>query len=66
MYICLLRCESEFYSPWLPKVPDTQWMPSACLFIELMKTEKTIRNIQRAVSDGEQITGRTQSEDGNS
>ena len=31
-----------------------------------MKTEKTIRNLQRAVSDGEQITGRTQSEDGDS
>ena len=31
-----------------------------------MKTEKTIRNIKRAVSDGEQITGHTQSEDGDS
>ena len=29
-----------------------------------MKTETTIRNLQRAVSDGEQIMGRTQSEDG--
>ena len=28
-----------------------------------MKTEKTIRNIKRAVSDGEQIMGHTQSED---
>ena len=64
MYICLLRCEGEFYSPCLPKVPGTQWMPNACLFNEWMKTEKTIRNIQRAVSGGEQITGRTQSEDG--
>ena len=31
-----------------------------------MKTEKIIRNLQRAVSDGKQITGRTQSEDGDS
>ena len=31
-----------------------------------MKTEKIIRNIQRAVSHGEQITGHTQSEDGDS
>ena len=31
-----------------------------------MKTEKTIRNLQRAVSDGEQITCCTQSEDGDS
>ena len=66
MYICLLRCEGEFYSPCLPKVPGTQWMLSAYLFNEWMKTEKTIRNIQRAVSDGEQITGLTQSEDGDS
>ena len=65
MYICLLRCEGEFYSPCLPKVPGTQWMPNACLFNKWMKTEKT-RNIQRAVSCGEQITGHTQSEDGDS
>ena len=31
-----------------------------------MKTEKTIGNLQRAVSGGKQITGRTQSEDGDS
>ena len=66
MYICLLRCEGEFYSPCLPKVPGTQWTPNACLFNKWMKTEKIIRNLQRAVSDGEQITGLTQSEDGDS
>jgi len=31
-----------------------------------MKTEKTMRNIQRAVSAEEQITGLTQSEGGDS
>ena len=31
-----------------------------------MKTEKIIRNMQRAVSDGEPIPGHTQSEDGDS
>ena len=31
-----------------------------------MKTEKTIKNFKRAVSGGEQITGCTQSEDGDS
>ena len=66
MYIHLLRCEGEFYSPCLPKVPGTQWMPNASLFNERMKTEKIIRNIQGAVSDGEQITGLKQSEDGDS
>ena len=55
MYICLLRCEGKFYSPCLPKVPGTQWMHNACLFSERMKTEKTMRNMQRAVADGEQI-----------
>ena len=66
MYICLLRCEGEFYSPGLPKVPGTQWTPTACLFNKGMKTEKIIRNTQRAISHGEQITkwrGHTQSED---
>ena len=63
MYICLLRCEGEFCSPCLPKVPGTQWTPNAFLFNERMKTEK-IRNLQKAVSDGGQITGHTQSEDG--
>ena len=65
MYICLLRCEGEFYSPCLPKVPGTQWTPNAFLFNERMKTEK-IRNLQKAVSDGGQITGHTQSEDSDS
>ena len=37
---------------------------SMSLFNE--KTEETIRNLQRAVSDEEQITGHTQSEDGDS
>ena len=64
MYICLLRCEGEFYSPCLPKVPGTQWTLNACLFNERKKTKKIIRNIQRAASDGEQITGLTQGEDG--
>ena len=59
MYICLLRCEGEFYSPCLPKLPDTEWTPNACLFNERMKTEKTVRNLQRTVSGGEQITGHT-------
>ena len=36
--ICLLRCEGEFYSHCLPKVPGTQWTPKACLFGEWMKT----------------------------
>ena len=31
-----------------------------------MKTEKTIRKLERAVSRGEQITGHTQSEDSDS
>ena len=31
-----------------------------------MKTEKTIGNLQRAKSGGEQIMGHTQSEDGDS
>ena len=66
MYICLLRCEGQFYSPCLPKVPSTQWMPKARLSNERMKTEKTIRNLERAVSGGEQITGHTQSEDADS
>ena len=66
MYICLLRCEGEFYSPGLPKVPGTQWTPTACLFNKGMKTEKTMRNIERAVSAEEQITGLTQSEGGDS
>ena len=60
MYICLLRCEGEFYSPCLPKVPGTQWTPNACLFNERKKTKKIIRNIQRDVSDGEQITDHTE------
>ena len=64
--ICLLRCEGKFYSPCLPKVPGTQWMHNACLFSERMKTEKTMRNIQRAVSGGELIMGQSQSEDGDS
>lgn len=64
MYICLLRCEGEYYSPCLPKGPGTQWMLNACLFNEWIKTWKTIRNLQRAVSGGVQITGRTQSEGG--
>ena len=34
MYICLLKCEGEFYSPCLPKVPDTQGMPNAYLLNE--------------------------------
>ena len=38
--IFLLRCEGEFYSYCLPKVPGTQWMPNACLFGEWMKTVK--------------------------
>ena len=63
MYICLLVCEGKFYCPCLPKVAGTQWMSSACLFNEWMKTEKTTRNIQRAVPCGDQITGHTQSED---
>ena len=66
MYICLLRCEGKFYSPCLPKVPGIQWMHNACLFSERMKTEKTMRNIERAVSAEEQITGLTQSEGGDS
>jgi len=66
MYICLLRCEGEFYSPCLPKVPGTQWIPNVYLFNEWMKTEKTIRNIKRALCDGEQITGHTKSEYGDS
>ena len=66
MYICFLRCEGRFYSPCLHKVPGTQWTPNASLFNERMKTEKIIRNIQGAVSDGEQITGLKQSEDGDS
>ena len=37
---------------------------SMSLFNE--KTEETIRNLQRAVSDEEQITGHAQSEDGDS
>ena len=65
IYICLLRCEGEFYSPCLAKVPDTEWMPNVCLFSEWMKTEKTMKNIQRAVSSGEQIWV-TQSKDGDS
>ena len=36
--ICLLRCEGKFYSQCLLKVPETQWMPKACLFSEWMKT----------------------------
>ena len=47
-------------------MPGTQWTPNASLFNERMKTEKIIRNIQGAVSDGEQITGLKQSEDGDS
>ena len=64
--ICLLRCEGEFYSHCLPKVPGTQWMHNSCLFNKWMKTVKIMRNIQRAVSSGEHIMGRTQSEDGES
>ena len=48
----------------LAQVPGTHWMPNACLLNETMKTEKTIRNLQRAVSGGEQIMGHTKSEDG--
>ena len=66
MYICFLRCESEFYSPWLPKVPGTQRTLNACLFSEWMKTEKIIRNMQRALSNGEKIPGHIQSEGGDS
>ena len=40
--IFLLRCEGEFYSHCLPKVPGTQWMHNACLFSEWMKTVKTM------------------------
>ena len=64
--ICLLRCEGKFYSQCLLKVPETQWMPKACLFSEWKNTEKTIRNTQRAVSCGEQITGQSKSEAGDS
>ena len=45
-------------------MPGTQWMPKARLSNERMKTEKTIRNLERAVSGGEQIMGQPQSEDG--
>ena len=38
--IYLLRCEGEFYSHCLPKVPGTQWMPNARVFSEWMKTVK--------------------------
>ena len=41
-------------------------MPNTFLFNDWMKTEKTIRNLQRALSGGEQIMGHTQSEDGDS
>ena len=64
--ICFLRCEGEFYSHCLPKAPGTQWMPNVCLFNEWMKTVKIMRNIQTAVSGGEEIIGQTQSEDGDS
>ena len=64
--ICLLRHEGKFYSHCLSKVPGTQWMPKACLFSEWKNTEKTIRNTQRAVSCGEQITGQSKSEAGDS
>ena len=47
-------------------LPSALWVSSVCLFNEWMKTVKIMRNMQRAVSGGEQIMGRTQSEDGDS
>ena len=49
MYICLLRCEGEFYSPCLPKVPVTQWMPKACLFNEHPLCARPFREARRII-----------------